>query len=125
MAAALIIEEHANQVHGDVPRLILITEGRYSGRSEAALLEYRRVNNEYLVVARTADHKCKPDWYLNLKEEPIVRVEIGDTAFHAFASTPTGSQRVRLLPVVGDIVRDGNEQLVPRGTAAILLTPMC
>ena len=67
--------------------LILITQGRDSGRSEAALLHYRKVDNDFLVVATNEQHRAKPDWYLNLKEEPIVEGEIGDARFSARAWT--------------------------------------
>lgn len=105
-------------------RLILITQGRYSGRSEAALLTYRRVGNDFLVVATNEAHRAKPDWYLNLKEEPVVQIEIGDARFYARATTPTGQVRVRLLPKVADITHH-IDATIPRETAAILLTPMC
>ena len=104
-------------------RLILITRGRYSGRSEAALLTYRRIDNDYLIVAINENRHAKPDWYLNLKEEPIVQVEIGDACFYAKAWTPTGQARLQLLPAVADITRR-HDHSVPRETAAILLTPI-
>lgn len=104
-------------------RLILITEGRYSGRSEAALLPYRRVDNDYLIVATNETRHAKPDWYLNLKEEPIVQVEIGDACFYAKAWTPTGQSRLQLLSAVADISRRTHHS-IPRETAAILLSPI-
>ena len=105
-------------------RLILITQGRYSGRAEAALLTYRRINNDYLIVASSEGNRAKPNWYLNLKEEPIVQVELGDLGFHAKAHTPTGTDRVRLLPFVRELLGDA-DHAIPRETAAILLSPMC
>ena len=103
--------------------LILITQGRYSGRSEAALLPYRRIDNDYLVVATNSARHAKPDWYLNLKEEPIVQIEIGDACFYARARTPTGQARLQLLPTVSEITRR-TDHSIPRETAAILLSPM-
>lgn len=104
-------------------RLILITRGRHSERSEAALLKYRRVGNDYLVVATSDDARSKPDWYLNLKEEPIVQIEISDASFHAYASTPTGKERLRLLPQTDELAQ-GPDKSIPRETAAILLRPL-
>ncbi|HKI73373.1 MAG TPA: nitroreductase/quinone reductase family protein [Pseudomonadales bacterium] len=105
-------------------RLILITQGRYSGRSEAALLTYRKVGNDFLVVAANRERGAKPDWYLNLKEEPVVQIEISDARFYARAWTPTGQTRLGLLPIVADITQRVDKS-IPRETAAILLTPMC
>lgn len=104
-------------------RLILITQGRETGRSEAALLSYRRINNEYLVIAITDGNKAKPDWYLNLKGDPMVEVEIDDVSFHARAYTPTGRARLKLLPLVREITQRSDNS-VPRETSAILLSPI-
>jgi hypothetical protein len=53
-------------------RLILITLGRYSGRHHASLLQYRRYGTDLLVIATNDRQRAKPDWYLDIKEEPIV-----------------------------------------------------
>lgn len=106
------------------PRLILITQGRESGRSEAALLRYRRVGNDFLVIATNEKNKRKPDWYMNLKEQPCVRIEVTDAAFDAKAWTPTGAERVRLLPFVRAML-NGLDSSIPRETSIILLSPMC
>lgn len=103
-------------------KLILLTRGRYSGRSEASLLSYRRVGNDYLVVATNQARRAKPDWYLNLKEEPLVEIEIDDASFYAKAWTPTGRDRLRLLSIVSEMT-SGLDDTVPRETAAILLSP--
>ncbi|MCB1692004.1 MAG: nitroreductase family deazaflavin-dependent oxidoreductase [Pseudomonadales bacterium] len=119
--AATTMPVHA--MHG-TSRLILITQGRYSGRMEAALLTYRRVGNDYLVIATNEKNRAKPDWYLNLKEEPVVQIELSDAGFHARATTPTGADRIRLLPVVSEL-SDGHGHAIPRDTAAVLLSPIC
>lgn len=124
MLQAEAIKRRPGQAPGTTgERLVLITQGRYSGRPEAALLQYRRIENDLLVVATNEKYRSKPDWYLNLKEEPIVQVEIGDACFYAKASTPTGQRRLRLLPSVAEITRR-IDRTVPRETAAILLTPL-
>ena len=106
------------------PRLILITHGRYSARAESVLLIYRRIDNDYLIVASSEANRAKPNWYLNLKEEPIVQVELCDVGFHAKAHTPMGTDRVRLLPFVRELLGEA-DHAIPRETAAILLSPMC
>ena len=103
-------------------KLILLTRGRYSGRSEASLLSYRRIGNDYLVVATNQARRAKPDWYLNLKEEPLVEIEIDDVSFYARAWTPTGRDRLHLLSTVNEMT-NGLDDTVPRETAAILLSP--
>ncbi|XOV87187.1 MAG: nitroreductase/quinone reductase family protein [Pseudomonadota bacterium] len=104
-------------------RLVLITTGRYSGRSEATLLTYRRYQNSFLVLASNQRNRSKPDWYLNIREEPLVQIELGDASCYAQAHTPTGLERVRMLPLVAEFL-NGIDNSIPRETAAILLTPM-
>jgi len=98
-------------------RLILITQGRDTGRSEAALLAYRRFDNDYVVVATEDGNDEGPDWYLNLKAEPVVQVEMGDACFHAKASMPTTRARMRLQRLVREMT--GGKDM-----KAILLTPL-
>lgn len=120
-----VISETTERVIAPAPgeKLVLITQGRYSGRSEATLVTYKRVGNNFLLVAENARRKAKPDWYLNLKEEPIVQVELGDAGFYAKATTPTGLDRVRLLPDVAEMTT-GIDRSIPRETSAVVLTPM-
>jgi deazaflavin-dependent oxidoreductase (nitroreductase family) len=48
------------------------------------------------VFASKAGAPSNPDWYYNLKANPIVHVEFGDEAFDATASEVTGDERDRL-----------------------------
>jgi deazaflavin-dependent oxidoreductase (nitroreductase family) len=115
------IDVHKDTENGD--SLVLITNGRYTGRSEAALLTYKRYHGEYVIVAINERRRTKPDWYLNLKEEPVVQVELAGTSFYAQARTPTGQERLRLLPIVSKLA-GGFGSEIPRETSAILLAPI-
>jgi hypothetical protein len=85
-------------------RLVLTTQCRYSAKAESALLQYRRQQNNYVVVATNNENRAKPSWFLNLKEEPIVQLRIGDAKFFAKAITPTGRARLMLLALTAEIV---------------------
>ena len=104
--------------------LILTTQGRYSGKSDVAMLSYRRINNDFIVVATSSNDNFKPDWFLNLKEEPIVHLEIRDAKFYARATTPTGRSRLNLLPVAKELLQQLDNR-IPRATSVVSLTPMC
>ena len=83
------------------PQILLIgTQGRYSGVRESNFLVYRKDGDNYVVAASTRDGHFKPDWYLNLKEEPVVELEVDGVQFHARASTPVGRERLRLWSMV-------------------------
>ncbi len=103
--------------------LKITTQGRYSGKAETNLLPFRLESNQYLVAATNIKNKIKPDWYLNLKEEPIVQLELGGAQFYAKAITPTGNERLRLVTMLKDMFEFPDK--IPRETAAVILTPLC
>ncbi|MAV25983.1 MAG: hypothetical protein CMQ05_07660 [Gammaproteobacteria bacterium] len=74
-------------------RLVLITQSRDDGGHQTDALSYQRVNQDYLVVATNETKNTKPDWYLNLKSDPVVQVELDQMSFYAHASAPTGKDR--------------------------------
>ena len=72
----------------DVERLLLTTQNRYNGKAETVVLDYRRDKETYVLAAQNENELYKPEWYLNLKEEPVVQLEIAGTVFPALAKTP-------------------------------------
>ncbi len=103
--------------------LLLTTEGRYSHSAESNLMVFRKVGHDFIVAATNEREHVKPDWYLNLKEEPIVRLEVDGAAFYAKASTPVGKARLKLLPVMAEI-SDITREIIPRDTAVVVFSPM-
>jgi deazaflavin-dependent oxidoreductase (nitroreductase family) len=62
--------------------LLLFTRGRKSGEKRITPLIYRDWGSEaYLVVASKGGSPEPPDWYLNLKADPDVEVQIKDERF--------------------------------------------
>ncbi len=118
------ISVRENSPHVGNTLLLLSTQGRYSGQKESNLMVYRRDNNDYVVAATNESERFKPGWYLNLKEEPVVMIEIGGIQIHAMATTPVGRERLRLWPLVEEISSITREVL-PRDTAIVVLSPMC
>lgn len=117
------MEQLANTAEKHEPLLKITTQGRYCGKAQATLLPFRLVDDQYLVGASNLKNQLKPDWYLNLKEEPIVQIEIADVTFYAKASTPTGNDRIKILPVLKSMMQYRDK--VPRETSAVLLNPLC
>jgi deazaflavin-dependent oxidoreductase (nitroreductase family) len=81
--------------HG-VDTLLLTTRGRRSGKLRRTALIYRRDADRYVVVASTGGGDHHPAWYLNLVDDPEVRVQVGPDTFAALASTADGAERARL-----------------------------
>ena len=84
---------------------------------------FRRDDGNYIVAATNESDKFKPRWYLNLKEEPLVTMEIDGVQIHAIASTPVGRERLRLWRLAEEIPTLTN-QVFPRDTALVVLSPI-
>ncbi len=120
MATALVKEN--NPITNSL--LLISTQGRYSGDREINFLTFRMDKDRYVVAATAHDGLFKPGWYLNLKEEPVVEVEVQGERFHAKAETPVGVERLRLWSLVEEISPLSRDQAL-RDTTVVVLTPMC
>lgn len=106
------------------PLLSLTTQDRCSGKSDSELLVYRRDNQgRFIVLATNDNNHRKPEWYLNLKEDPIVQLEVDGAIFYAKAIIPTGTRRLQLRARL-EIERLYPVDTIPRDTAIVVLNPM-
>ncbi|RKN49546.1 nitroreductase family deazaflavin-dependent oxidoreductase [Micromonospora endolithica] len=76
--------------------LLLTTRGRRSGKLRRTALIYGRQGDGYLVVASQGGDPKHPAWYLNLLDEPLVRVQVGADTFTARARTATAAEKPRM-----------------------------
>jgi deazaflavin-dependent oxidoreductase (nitroreductase family) len=67
-----------------VPTLLLTTTGRKSGKPRTIPLVYDEQDGSYVVAASNAGH-WEPAWFLNLRDNPDVTVEVGRRRFDATA----------------------------------------
>jgi deazaflavin-dependent oxidoreductase (nitroreductase family) len=65
--------------------LILFTKGRKSGKERSHALIFRQHGDDYLVVASKGGADAPPGWYVNLKANPEVEVQILGERFRARA----------------------------------------
>ncbi|HEX8930272.1 MAG TPA: nitroreductase family deazaflavin-dependent oxidoreductase [Actinomycetota bacterium] len=87
----------------DVTTLILETTGRHSGKPRAKALIFGQDGDRYVVVASKGGAKRHPDWYLNLRDDPKVEVQVKDEVFRARARTAEGAERERLWGQMAEI----------------------
>ena len=115
----------ASELHSPISNtlLLLTTKGRNGHQFEANLIVLRRDDDNYIVAATNESDKFKPRWHLNLKEEPLVTMEIDGVQIHAIASTPVGRERLRLWRLAEEIPTLTN-QVLPRDTALVVLSPI-
>ena len=80
------------------PVLLLTTTGRKSGKRRTMPLLYLRDGHALVVVASEGGAARNPAWFLNLKANPAVEVEIGRTKEQRRAREATLEERDRLWP---------------------------
>jgi deazaflavin-dependent oxidoreductase (nitroreductase family) len=78
------------------PVLLLTTIGRRSGRERTWPLCYVPEGDTLIVVASAGGAWWQPGWYLNLRAQPRVTVQIGSRIQVRQARTAGGSERARL-----------------------------
>jgi deazaflavin-dependent oxidoreductase (nitroreductase family) len=76
--------------------LILTTTGHRSGQPRSTPLIYGTHGADYLVVASKGGAPEHPAWYLNLKTQPEVEVQVRGDRFRAKARTATAEERAEL-----------------------------
>lgn len=79
-----------------VPTLLLTTRGRHSGRLRRTALIYGEEAGGYLVVASKGGTPEHPAWYLNLRDDPRVRIQVRERVMDARARTAGAGERAEL-----------------------------
>ncbi|HEY2327689.1 MAG TPA: nitroreductase family deazaflavin-dependent oxidoreductase [Gaiellaceae bacterium] len=80
--------------------LLLTTNGRKTGKASTSPLIYESDGDRYVIVASKGGAPEDPGWYLNLKKNPEVELQVGPEVFRAHASTAEGAERERLWKLV-------------------------
>lgn len=80
----------------DNDMLLLSTLGRVTGKAHTVPLLYLRDGDDLVVIASWGGRDQHPEWYLNLLENPLARVQIGARRFPVRATTADAGQRSRL-----------------------------
>lgn len=76
--------------------LLLTTVGRKSGSERTQALIFREIDGNYVIVASKGGNPQHPRWYLNLRDEPEVGVQVKGDRFKANARVAEGEERERL-----------------------------
>lgn len=78
------------------PLLLLTTTGAKSGEQRTTPLVYTRDGDRYVIIASKGGAPTHPAWFLNIRANPEVTLEVGEEKFAARASVPDGAERDRL-----------------------------
>ncbi len=83
---------------GRVNFLLLTTKGRRSGRMKTVPLLYLVHNGDPCVIASRGGSPTAPDWLLNIRSEPKIRVQIKGVRREGTARIASGEEREELWP---------------------------
>lgn len=129
------IQEHMNaylESNGEnghiwrgVPTLLLTTTGRKSGEKLMLPLIYGQAEDNYVVVASKGGAPGHPAWYLNLRDNPNVEVQVKDDKFAANARTATPEEKPALWEQMAKLFPNYNDyqQKTSREIPVVILEP--
>lgn len=83
-------------ISNPVPCLLLTTVGRRSGEKRTSPLAYGTVGGAYVIIGSKGGSETHPWWYLNLRANPAVEVQVGKECFPARARVATGKERTQI-----------------------------
>jgi deazaflavin-dependent oxidoreductase (nitroreductase family) len=100
------------------PLLLMTTVGARSGKPLVKPLAYTRDTKDFVVLASKSGAPSHPDWYRNLRAQPLVMIEVGREQFQARAHVVEGADRERLfashaaaLPIFSDYQQRTSRQI--------------
>lgn len=89
-----------------VPTLLLTTTGKRTGKLRRTPLIYGRDGDNYLVVASKGGADAPPLWYLNLKANPEVGLQVGAEHLQARARDASPEEKPQLWATMARIWPD-------------------
>lgn len=84
--------------------LLLHTIGAKSGQPRTNPVAYTTDGDRLIIVASKGGAPTNPDWYYNLKANPMVTVEVGREEFQARAAIAEGAERDRLFAQMAEVM---------------------
>ncbi len=80
------------------PVALLTTTGRRTGEARVSPLLFMREGDRIVLIASQGGAAKNPMWYLNLKANPAVSVQIRDEVLHLTARDATEAERAEYWP---------------------------
>ncbi len=88
---------------GVLPTLLLTTIGRKSGQPRPLPLIYKKVGDNYVIIASKGGAPAHPLWYLNLEANPECEVQAGKAVCKATARVAEGAEREDLWNQLAEV----------------------
>lgn len=105
--------------------LLLTTRGRRSGKLRRTALIYGQDGDRYVVVGSNGGRANHPNWYLNLRRDPDVTVQVRDKVFQAGAHVAEGEERERLWRMMAELfpTYEDYRRKAPREIPVVVIEP--
>lgn len=100
-----------------ITTLLLTTRGRKSGKLRRTALIYGQADGNYLLVASNGGADQHPLWYLNLKANPEVEIQVGAEKLRGRARTANAEEKPRLWQIMSKIFPNYDSYQVKAGKA--------
>lgn len=88
---------------GLLPTLLLISKGRKSGEDRPLPLIYRKIGDDYVIIASKGGAPAHPSWFRNLEAEPRCTIHVGPEVFQARARVAEGAERAEKWAALAEI----------------------
>jgi deazaflavin-dependent oxidoreductase (nitroreductase family) len=108
------------------PLLLLTTKGRKSGEWKRTALIGAEDDGRYVIVASLGGAPRHPVWYLNLQQNPEVRLQVKGRSFMAKARTATAEEKPALWAKMVELYPDYADYQVKtdRDIPVVILEPL-
>lgn len=94
---------------GVLPTLLLITKGRRSGEERPLPLIYKKVGDNYVIIASKGGAPSHPVWYLNLVADRQCTIHVGAEQYRAVARDAEGAEREDLWQQLAEVYPPYND----------------
>ena len=105
--------------------VLLTTKGRKSGKQRTTPLFGLADGENWTVIASQGGHPEHPNWYLNLRDNPEVALQVGSETQQMRAETAEGTERERLWKSMAEMYDgyDEYQKLTTRVIPVVVLKP--
>ena len=79
-----------------MPVLLLHSIGRKTGKEHVRALSYLYEQGNYVLAASNGGADFHPDWWINLKAQPLAKIQVGRNDFKVNAREAKGEERSKL-----------------------------
>lgn len=104
---------------GVLPTLLLITKGRKSGAPKPLPLIYKKVGENYVIIASKGGAPSHPAWYLNIQAEPECEIKVGALDVSVTARDAEGEEREDLWRQLAEVYPPYNDYKTAAGERQI------